>query len=104
VIPPISAASSARSSIAQMEINDVVVEETAEKIPPHKDPESPFSFIYFIESHPNTKEFIYMIPAEVGKSSTIFNPYNLRIVNFSEINTKSARGFFTMSSEVCLSN
>jgi dynein heavy chain len=74
-----------------------VVTETIEKTRAKLDPESPFTFIKFIESHPDTKEFIYMIPAETGKASTIFNPYNLRVVNFAEINTKSSNGVFTMS-------
>lgn len=71
-----------------------------ESIPPQSDPTSPFSFIHYLECNPNTREFIYMIPVNDGKSGAVFNPYNLCIVDFSDINNKSPQGYYTMSSAV----
>ncbi|OAJ44270.1 hypothetical protein BDEG_27524 [Batrachochytrium dendrobatidis JEL423] len=63
------------------------------------DPRSPFVFLKFFSSHPNTNEFIYMVPYKTSlkRDQPMFNPYNLQVVKFSEIDTKSPDGFYTMS-------
>ncbi|KAJ1344291.1 hypothetical protein BSLG_001431 [Batrachochytrium salamandrivorans] len=65
------------------------------------DPQSPFVFLKFLTEHPHTKEFIYMTPIKtlLKPSHSAFNPYNLQISEFSEINTRSFEGFYTMSSK-----
>lgn len=93
-------ATSSFSSVVNMDLDSPLVASGENKGSSKLDPESPFSFISFLEKHPNTKEFVYMIPAEMGRTVTVFNPYNLRIVNFSEIDTKSPHGFYTMSATV----
>jgi hypothetical protein len=103
-LPPIQARSSSNvaESVAEseqhMEIDkhNVIVQQDAPQID-----DSPFTFINFLKDHPDTKEFVYLVPNnDLAKYGLAFNPYNLRIVQFSQINTKSPQGFFTMSSDV----
>lgn len=62
--------------------------------------DTPFSFISFLRAHPNSKEFIYLIPRrDSTKDALESNPYNLQIVPFALVNSKSAQGFYTMSAE-----
>eukprot|EP00842_Homolaphlyctis_polyrhiza_P002755 jgi/Hompol1/3480/HPOL_003262-RA len=81
--------------------NDMQTDRDAPQHLSEDDPKSPFSFFKFVEEHPTTKEFVYMIPIKtsVKRGHPSFNPYNLHIVEFSEINTKSVEGFYTASSE-----
>ncbi|KAI8909816.1 dynein heavy chain and region D6 of dynein motor-domain-containing protein [Gorgonomyces haynaldii] len=57
----------------------------------------PMQFLEKVLKNPESKEFIYMIPV-ASKSGQRFNPYNLRIVEFSQVDTKSPLGYYTMSS------
>jgi hypothetical protein len=65
---------------------------------------SPFEFIDYLNHNPSSKEFIYLVYAQSYHSNQLFNPYNLKRVDFSQIDLKSGSGFFTLSSEVCYSN
>lgn len=66
---------------------------------------SPMEFLEFVKLHPNTKEFVYMVAVNSSvKGQTSYNPYDLKIVNFFAIDTKSPEGYFTMSAMVVLIN
>ncbi|XP_028414460.1 dynein heavy chain 6, axonemal-like [Dendronephthya gigantea] len=57
--------------------------------------QDPLTFVDMVQSNPKIG-FLYMSPA-VEKSSIEYNPYNLRIVNHSEI--KNSDNYYTISSE-----
>lgn len=59
--------------------------------------DSPFTFIKFIRSHPNTDEFVYMVR---NSGNTSYNPYDLQVVKYADIPKNSEEGFFTMSANV----
>lgn len=58
----------------------------------------PFTFLEFVNSYPNTNEFVYLVSVSQGQST--YNPYNLRIVDYFSIDTKNPDGYYTMSAQV----
>lgn len=47
------------------------------------------------------KEFAYGVPRVRGKAFGVFNPYDLKIVEYSEIEKGDAYGYYTISRSVC---
>ncbi|KAJ3321819.1 Dynein heavy chain 6, axonemal [Boothiomyces sp. JEL0866] len=62
--------------------------------------DSPFSFLNYLKQHPQTDEFVYLVPVtSTQRGQPSYNPYNLQIVDFFQINTKSSEGYYTMSAK-----
>ncbi|KAJ3105519.1 Dynein heavy chain 6, axonemal [Phlyctochytrium planicorne] len=57
----------------------------------------PFKFIEFLQAHPHSKDFAYMniIKPSVKQGNLTFNPYNLEIVDFSQVDKRY--GYYTIS-------
>jgi hypothetical protein len=56
----------------------------------------PFEFINFLISKPQSNDFVYMNPVKIGYTN--FNPYNLEICEYSEVDRIG--GYFTLSRAV----
>jgi dynein heavy chain len=96
VIPPITPDTSSQENIAlAVEQQEMQVDKKQE--PVEDNDRNPFTFLEFLEKYPETKEFVYLVSATNGNT---YNPYNLTIVNFFEIDTKSPDGYYTLSSQV----
>jgi hypothetical protein len=67
------------------------------------DPKSPFSFIKSIKDR-DTNEFVYLrpVPIELKFGQPTFNPYNLEIVDYADLDIKSPEGYYTLSKAVSL--
>jgi hypothetical protein len=92
VIPPIQKG----GSIHDLEANHYQDEES-DAI----DPKSPFSFIESMQGR-ETKEFVYLRPVgiEIKSGQHMFNPYNLEIVDYVDLDIKSPQGYYTLSKNV----
>ncbi len=96
IIPPIATRPLSSENIVEIEKqkDQVLVAENGQ----HK---SLFKFLEFVKENPESNEFAYLIPAAFnGKSQAVYNPYNLKIVDFFEINLKSSEGYYTISAKV----
>ena len=99
VIPPITPAAAKASHDFEgfetdaMDLDDFTLSPS--------DPRSPFGFIEHVKNR-QTNEFVYLRPVKIaikfGKPT--FNPYNLEIVNYTDLDIKSPDGYYTMSAEV----
>ncbi|KAJ3226918.1 Dynein heavy chain 6, axonemal [Clydaea vesicula] len=58
--------------------------------------QTPFQFIEFLHKNPRSKEFAYGVP-KMTSSMDSFNPYNLRLIEFNEVEKKA--GYYTISRE-----
>ncbi|KAJ3292030.1 Dynein heavy chain 6, axonemal, partial [Borealophlyctis nickersoniae] len=67
--------------------------------PIHRQGRDPFAFIAYLQQHPGTNEFAYMNPVKgnIKSGQPTFNPYNLEIVEFGEIDRESGEGYYTIS-------
>jgi hypothetical protein len=64
---------------------------------------TPFEFLAYVAKNPSTLEFVYMIPTRKSKKPQgTYNPYDLEVVDFFEIDTKSPEGYYTLSAKVNL--
>ncbi|KAJ3357634.1 Dynein heavy chain 6, axonemal, partial [Kappamyces sp. JEL0680] len=96
VVPPISSLFASEENIA------IAVEQNARgsldkpEVSEAGHDHDPFTFLNFILKYPETKEFVYLVSAA---TSTTYNPYNLKIVDFMSIDTKSPDGYYTMSAQ-----
>jgi dynein heavy chain len=62
--------------------------------------QTPFDFLDKIKKNPNTDEYVYMVTVTSSKKAQgIYNPYNLKLVNYFQIDTSSSVGYFTMSAK-----
>ncbi|KAJ3032226.1 Dynein heavy chain 6, axonemal [Rhizophlyctis rosea] len=113
VLPPIGGTTGAAPLAA--EVRDSAASLTAKKVrvssatpvpieitlhQPEKPKEKdPFAFISHLQSHPTTQAFAYMKPIQpaIKRGQPSFNPYNLEIVEFAEIDKDSPEGYYTIS-------
>lgn len=65
------------------------------------DRKSPFAFIESIKGR-DTDEFVYLRPVriELKFGQPTFNPYNLEIVDYVDLDIKSPEGYYTLSKAV----
>ncbi|KAI8907759.1 dynein heavy chain and region D6 of dynein motor-domain-containing protein [Powellomyces hirtus] len=56
-----------------------------------------FAFIKHLEAHPQSKEFLYLNPVRISvkRGQPLFNPYNLEIVDYAEVD--KVGGYYTIS-------
>lgn len=60
--------------------------------------QSPFEFIEYLEEYPAVKEFAYGVPKNRGANNESFNPYDLKLVEYADVDKRS--GYFTISRNV----
>lgn len=107
-IPPIKRDEAERASTADAigRLSQQVQMSMDADIPPAEGGETvkmdtPFSFLNYLKLHPTTDEFVYLIPViSTLRGQPSYNPYNLQIVDFFQVNTKSSEGYYTMSAKV----
>jgi hypothetical protein len=112
VIPPIPAIKTASSLSAQQRqaqdfmkgITYTGVQDSAKQSSLSSEDKSKavFDFIEFLRSNPETTKFVYLrpIPCVVKIGQPFFNPYNLEIVEYADLDTKSSEGYYTLSARV----
>lgn len=60
--------------------------------------QNPFEFINYLKANPSVKEFAYGVPKSRGVALESFNPYDLKLVEYGDIEKKY--GYFTISRNV----
>lgn len=106
VIPPITPVSRESTRImSENEFEEQCVAMEIDQPDPVEDEEikhdSPFRFLESLKKNPNTNEFVYLIPANVSAKKAAFcQSYDLKIVEFFEIDTGGPHGYYTMSAKV----
>jgi hypothetical protein len=62
---------------------------------------TPFDFFEFLKENPTTLEYVYLVPVSTNqKGQSTYNPYNLKIVGYFDIDTSSNEGYYTLSALV----
>ena len=95
VIPPIEKGGS---------IHELEVYHSQDFTTKKHDSKSPFSFIESINGR-DTNEFVYLRPVKIviKFGQPTFNPYNLEIVDYADLDLNSPEGYYTLSKAVSIS-
>jgi hypothetical protein len=81
--------------------NTKKIDSAKSSIPLQESYQTAFDFLKRLQENPNTKEFVYLVPIQaVSNKSVIFNPYDLVIREFHEINVNASEGYYTLSANV----